>query len=89
MLTCFSASEKQITVKVGTASKPFKMHESILCSSSEFFQTRNKVEWSHDEKPTGLPDHSPETFNIYVNWLYTRKVPSLKGDEIEKDRYKV
>ena len=49
----------------------------MLCSSSGFFKTRSKPEWEREGAAIKLPDHSSRAFDLYANWLYKRKIPSI------------
>lgn len=62
MLTSFSFN-KIVEVVVGSEEKPFQIHESILVSSSKFFQTAMRGLWAEQrEGPIKLEDEQPEIF---------------------------
>lgn len=75
-LTFSSARDPLITVKVGEGGATFRVYESVLCSSSEFFKAKKKPEWSKPDTAVDLTDQSDEAFNLYVNWLYTKNIPT-------------
>ncbi|KAF2874076.1 hypothetical protein BDV95DRAFT_565353 [Massariosphaeria phaeospora] len=67
---CFSTSV--ITVRVGKPEQLFTIHESLLRSSSFFFDSALKDGWKENEqKAISLPSVIPEIFTVYVKWLYT------------------
>lgn len=74
-----------VSVAVGQTPKIFQVHGAILCTSSNFFRKVLKPEWTalrEENKPIELtdPEDDPETFTIYVHWLYYKSLPgSLKG----------
>ena len=76
VLTSNSAAENLIEVQVGNSKKPFRIHESKLCSSSEFFNAKKKPEWSYGKGQVELPAVSSAAFALYVNWLYSGKIPT-------------
>ena len=71
-----------LTVHVGPEATVFRVHQSIICSSSKFFEARMKPEWSRtSDAHVELLDHTPEAFNIYTNWLYNGGIPDLSSIE--------
>lgn len=71
-----------VSVAVGQTPKIFQVHGAILCTSSKFFRKVLKPEWmslrGEDKKPIELtdPEDDPETFTIYVHWLYYKALPA-------------
>jgi len=77
----FNAADPIITIHVGEPHTSYYVHRITLCSTSDFFKTRLKPEWSKtDEADAELPVHEPEAFNIYANWLYMRGIPLTAPD---------
>ncbi|KAF2130162.1 hypothetical protein P153DRAFT_290245 [Dothidotthia symphoricarpi CBS 119687] len=57
--------------------KKFRIHKTHLRSSSDFFKNATKAEWTDPDdpaKPIDLSDESPDTFEAYGHWLYSRKI---------------
>jgi hypothetical protein len=68
-----------ITVVVGTHGNAFPVHESLICSSSEFFRTARKPEWSAaNPQVVDLGDEEPDIFEAYLHWLYFRTRPTME-----------
>ncbi|KAF2679137.1 hypothetical protein K458DRAFT_258564, partial [Lentithecium fluviatile CBS 122367] len=69
-----------VKVQVGQedASKIFTVHKTLLTSQSKYFKNVFKEEWKlEDHRTAGLPDpdEDPEIFELYLQVLYTGKVP--------------
>ena len=74
----FDAAQPIVTVLVGTEEEAFHVHWPVLLASSAFFRARLKPEWSRQESESiRLPDFDSRSFNLYVNWLYTRGIPHV------------
>ncbi|KAF2869197.1 hypothetical protein BDV95DRAFT_578585 [Massariosphaeria phaeospora] len=67
----------QVVVKQGESPVTVSAHKSVLCSSSQFFQTAAKKEWAElrDEPHTITFEYNPELFQAYIHWLYIRTLP--------------
>ncbi|KAL4798952.1 hypothetical protein BDV19DRAFT_385627 [Aspergillus venezuelensis] len=51
-------------------------HESLLTQSSDFVQVILTIPCKDSTKPIiRLPDHEPETFALFINWLYYKEKP--------------
>lgn len=47
------------------------VHEDVLCRSSSFLEAACDEKWNNSNaKVITLPDVSPDTFLLYVDWLY-------------------
>ncbi|KAF3036986.1 hypothetical protein E8E11_002643 [Didymella keratinophila] len=79
--SAFDSESAPVSVVVGAGKRTFHVHEAHLISSSDFFKNALSRDWK--EKTTRvieLYDCFPETFKIYVNWLYSGHVCSIVGD---------
>ncbi|KAF2849341.1 hypothetical protein T440DRAFT_399272 [Plenodomus tracheiphilus IPT5] len=55
--------------------KIFYIHKDVLCKTSGFFHAAMKQEWSAQRtQPIDLTDVNPDLFELYVQWLYSKKV---------------
>lgn len=62
---------------VGPAPEIFKVHQHILCRSSEFFKCAMKPEWSEqrdDPNTIDMSTYAVEEVKDYISWLYTDRV---------------
>ena len=66
-----------ISVGVGKAEKNFEIHKGLLCFYSNFFRAALKGGFAEaNSKGFNLPTESPKIFQLFKNWLYTRKFQS-------------
>ena len=78
-----------ITIRAGT--EDFVVHETLIRSSSEFFNGALRHEWKEaTQRVVDLPGVSSSLFEAYSRWLYTGKVFSIqsspeKEGETEED----
>lgn len=62
-----------VIVHVGHLSKRFMLHKNLVCRDSTFFNAACKGSFREaDSNEVKLPDDEPETFDNFVQWLYTR-----------------
>lgn len=64
------------------------VHKHILCRSSEFFQAAYRGEWREAiDKVVRLPEVDPDTFDLYLGWLYTKQIdlPSVPAAGFRDD----
>ncbi|KAF2178126.1 hypothetical protein K469DRAFT_695762 [Zopfia rhizophila CBS 207.26] len=75
-----AAADSIIMINVANK-KSFQIHKSLLTYRSEYF--RGALEGSFKEsqdRKLDLPDVSVETFEIFVDWLYSKKLHVHKPD---------
>ncbi|KAL2441830.1 hypothetical protein ABEF95_016652 [Exophiala dermatitidis] len=72
---CFARSEN-IIVYVGADKAKYFVHQDILVSKSQFFETflRAGIKEQH-EGVVGLPEDDPAVFDFVVRWMYTGELP--------------
>ncbi|KAL0263010.1 hypothetical protein SLS55_001985 [Diplodia seriata] len=64
-----------VEVRVGTNSKLFVLHQSALCDVSPFFRNTFLGDFREArEKKMELPVTDANTFQMFVEWLYSRKL---------------
>ena len=62
-----------MTVLVGMDKKSFIVHKDMICSRSSFFKAACSGVWSEaKERKVELPDYSPPSFKIYLEWAYSQ-----------------
>lgn len=72
-----------IMVKVGTPPTTFHVQQEHLANASDFFANALERDWDKDQqRALELPEQDPATFNIYLNWLFCRRI-SLSSAEHE------
>ena len=68
-----------INVAVGTNGNTYPVHESLICASSDFFQTARKPEWSEGNPGVvDLSDEKPDIFEVYLHWLYFKTLSTVQ-----------
>ncbi|CAK4031842.1 hypothetical protein AC578_10138 [Lecanosticta acicola] len=80
-------SAKSVIVKVGTSVATFHVDEGLLRKNSAFFDAALKKDWAEGQRrKVELPKADPETFNIWVNWLYSRRLfTDIDADTPKRD----
>ena len=84
-----SISGDVVTVLVGSERKKFVIHEQPLRSSSRFFEAALSRGWKENtEKKVSLSEETPDLFEIYALWTYTRKLfTEDKTQAMESNQY--
>lgn len=85
LIICTSLTASVIKVCVGTGKNQrfFYVHQSLLCSQSEFFKKALNGKWKESEENSiNLSEDDPEIFSLYLEQLYTGSLPIL-GDTVE------
>lgn len=60
----------------------------MLCEASEFFASASKDDWKEGRKHRiPLPDDRASVVDLYVQWLYTRRIviPKRSVEEVKED----
>lgn len=79
-----------IKFEVGVTQTTFFVHLNLLCSASPYFKaafTNGFLE--AQQKSMKIPEDDPDTFEILVRWVYTKKLdlPNPGTDEAHDERY--
>ncbi|KAH7094896.1 hypothetical protein FB567DRAFT_15492 [Paraphoma chrysanthemicola] len=77
-----------LTVAIGQAPnhKHFLAHQGIICARSAYFRramTLNTTE--RQQRLFKFPDHDPEVFAIYFNFVYTNTIATIQSDARKDD----
>jgi hypothetical protein len=70
-----------LTVRVGPAhnQKEFLVHEELICAHSAFFKRKMSLRETNDGL-VQIPTHKPDTFEYYMHWIYSHRLPVLGKD---------
>lgn len=83
ILTTQRLTGPTIIVVVGNQQKleEFKVHEALIRASSPFFDKALTGPWIEaSQRLVKLPEDEPKAFALYINWLYSGKVPAHSED---------
>ncbi|KAL1597396.1 hypothetical protein SLS59_007426 [Nothophoma quercina] len=70
------AQQGIVTVKIGSAQTEYFIHKTQLQQYSEHFKKAFNGSWKESEEGTIYPEgFEYYTFNVFVDWLYTQKLP--------------
>ncbi|KAL8904063.1 MAG: hypothetical protein Q9207_003524 [Kuettlingeria erythrocarpa] len=67
-----------VNIFVGQKKKRYNIHRALLCSTSPVFQAHfGDVEIKHPTNDMYLPQHDPQAFEMFVNFLYRQSLPEI------------
>jgi hypothetical protein len=65
-----------IVVSVSQTHQKYRIYKDLIAYYSEYFCNALKKPWKEaEDRLIELPDIDPQVFDIFVDWLYTQKVP--------------
>jgi hypothetical protein len=65
-----------ITVEIGPEHTLYRIHKPLLLHHSGYFRKALRNCWKEgEERKVTIDDIEPEAFDIFVDWLYTCKIP--------------
>lgn len=68
----------QVKIIVGPERKAFLINEALLCETSDFFHAAFRGGFREaSEKEMELPEESPESFGLFINWLYSHTINNI------------
>jgi hypothetical protein len=74
-----------IVVDVGPDHQKYRIYTELISYYSEYFRNALKKPWKEaDDRVVELPDIEPQVFDVFVNWLYSQKVPEKNRHWIER-----
>ena len=81
-----STSSAIVVVLAGADStRAFSIHESVLCATSEFFNSAIQNEWTQaPPRVIELIEKDVAMFQVYVTWLYNRKLAIFPENAIDQ-----
>ncbi|KAF2141054.1 uncharacterized protein K452DRAFT_299113 [Aplosporella prunicola CBS 121167] len=71
-----------LTVYVGDEKKLFTVHKDLICTFSAFFRKACMPPWKESEGVIHFTMTSPDTFELYVQWLYTSDSATLHDNKL-------
>lgn len=89
--TALDLSGKSLVVEVGgsgraeTETEEFSVHEQLVCTSSDFFKgALNHGFKESSDRVIPLSEFKPESFKIYLQWLYTGGIFTRQPDSAKE-----
>ncbi|KAF2117803.1 hypothetical protein BDV96DRAFT_597677 [Lophiotrema nucula] len=74
-------AEGLVNVKIGPDKTEYLLHRCFLIHHSEYFRKALQGDWKEaQDNEIVLEDVETGTFNVFVNWVYTRKLPKQDSD---------
>jgi hypothetical protein len=65
-----------VTIEVGEEKKLYRTHKALLTHYSDYFRKALQGPWAEaEDKKITLDDVEPNIFDIFVNWISTKKLP--------------
>ncbi|KAF1955497.1 hypothetical protein CC80DRAFT_474241 [Byssothecium circinans] len=78
----FSALAREndvVTVDVGPENQKFHVYTKLLTSYSDYFAKTLSGDWKEaQDRTVQLPDIEPRVFELFIDWLYTQKLPTKR-----------
>jgi hypothetical protein len=72
-----------ITIDVGTEHEKYSVYAELIAYYSEYFKGTLNGPWKEaEDRVIELPDIDPRVFDIFIDWLYTQKLPKKTRDWI-------
>lgn len=73
----------EITILVGRKEERLIAHKDILVKNSTFFQSALSGRWFESaEKTIKLPEQTPFSLSLYLNWLYGGFINLTEEDDV-------
>ncbi|KAE9368054.1 hypothetical protein N431DRAFT_471424 [Stipitochalara longipes BDJ] len=72
-------------ILVGPSKKLYRVHKDKLCKKAPYFADvfSDTTVFPEDLIPTiSFPDEKPDTFNIFLTWIYEDHLPTLKPNKV-------
>ncbi|OCK74751.1 hypothetical protein K432DRAFT_468508, partial [Lepidopterella palustris CBS 459.81] len=78
---CIKIDGEPVKILVGAKSKSAYVHDPLIRAHSKFFGNAPSGNWRESQKRCfRLPEDYPETFRLYLHWVYSRHVSTGNGD---------
>jgi hypothetical protein len=75
-----------VAVKVGQKHATYWIHKALLEHHSDYFRSALRKCWKEGEEgQVILDDLQPAAFDVFVDWLYTKKVPEIDQQWLGRD----
>lgn len=78
-----------VTVEIGEEHHVYHAYKALLIHHSDYFRKALKGPWKESkEHKVTLEDIEPNTFDIFVIWLYTQRLPGIISRWEEASRFR-
>jgi hypothetical protein len=75
-----------VTVEIGSEKTPFTVHKDLLTACSPYFKAAFEGPFREArDKSIPISDVEPKTFQLFLDWLYFRRLPEDEGHANDDD----
>lgn len=86
LLSLVRLGTEVVIIRVGSKRTEFCVHADLLRANSAFFKAALSPGWKESkEGVVYLPEDNPTAFEVYVTWLYARKIATMHASYDEFD----
>ncbi|KAH6671063.1 hypothetical protein B0J14DRAFT_640085 [Halenospora varia] len=64
-----------VTIYVGNERTEFVVHKQLICETADYFSKAFTGAFVERDGVIHLPEERPETFALFVDWVYTGRIP--------------
>ncbi|KAF2690839.1 hypothetical protein K458DRAFT_426270 [Lentithecium fluviatile CBS 122367] len=83
-LSALARGNDMIVVSVGPTQQKYRIYKDLISFYSEYFRNALKEPWKEaEDRVIELPDIEPQVFDVFVDWLYSQKVPEKNKQWVE------
>jgi hypothetical protein len=76
-----AARDDMVVLEIGPGKHKYRIHKALLTHHSEYFQKALTGPWKEaTERSVALDDVKPHIFDIFVQWIYTGKLPASRNE---------
>ena len=83
---CSTMARENNMVNIEINHATYRVHEALLVHHSDYFRKALQQYWKEgEERKVVMNDLEPEAFDVFIDWLYTQKLPQKLEDWLPRD----